>query len=351
MLARVIHLLPLTTITRQRILPVNGRVLVRSGQKVSATDVIADSRLSRDHLLLDISRGLGMPVGKVEKLIIRKEGDELLSGDIIAGPVGLFQRTVRSPKDGRVVVVGSGQVLLELESSTLELRAGLSGVVSELIPERGAIIEAQGALLQGVWGNGLIEDGVLTVLARSPEDELTNDRLDVSQRGAIILGGPCIQAEVLRTAVEIPLRALILSSLAARLIPLAVKSTIPIIVMEGFGRMPLDSTAYKILSTNDKREVCINAAAWDRVTGARPEVVIPQPASGQLPAPRESVNYTAGQTVKVIHAPHKGEIATLVSTSPGLVLFPNGIRAPAATIRLESGDQVPAPLANLEVIA
>jgi hypothetical protein len=351
MLARITHLLPLTNIRRQRVLPVNGRVLVRSGQKVSATDVVADARLAKDHLLLDISRGLGLPTAQADKLIERKVGDEVTQGDVIAGPVGLFQRTVRSPKDGRVVAVGGGQVLLELENSILELRAGIAGVVAELIPDRGAIIETQGALIQGIWGNNLIEDGVLTVLARSPEDELTVDRLDVSQRGAIILGGPCTQPDVLRIAAEVPLRALVLASITAKLIPLAAKCTIPIVVLEGFGRLPMSTSAFRILSTNDKRDICINAAAWNHFTGEKPEVVIPLPSSGQIPAPRESDIYAAGKTVKIIQAPHKGQVATVVALCPGLTTFPSGIRMPAAVLRLESGDQVTAPLVNMDVIA
>jgi len=125
--------------------------------------------------LLDVSRGLGIPVPQADKLVQRKVGEDISQGDVIAGPVGIFQRIVRAPQDGRVVALGNGQVLLELETTMLELRAGIAGVVVELVPDRGAIIETQGALLQGVWGNNLIEDGMLTVLARSPEDELTSN--------------------------------------------------------------------------------------------------------------------------------------------------------------------------------
>jgi hypothetical protein len=351
MLARVTHLLPLTNIRRQRILPLNGRVLVRSGQKVSATDVVADARLAKDHLLLDVSKGLGVPVAQADKLVGRKVGDEVAQGDVIAGPVGILQHTVRSPRDGRIVAVGGGQVLLELENSTLELRAGMAGVVSELIPDRGVVIENQGALLQGVWGNNLIEDGLLTVLARSPEDELTIDRLDVSQRGAIIVGGPCMQPDVLRMAAQIPLRALVLASLSDKLLPLAGSCAIPILVLEGFGRLPMSTIAYKILSTNEKREMSVNAAAWDHNTGERPEVVIPLPSSGQIPTPHESDIYVAGKTVKIIQAPRKGQIATVIAVNPGLVTFPSGIRASAAVLRLEGGEQVTEPLANLDVIS
>ena len=350
MLAPVIHINPLTNIRRERLMPVAGRVLVRANQKVSATDVIAEARLSSEHVLLDVARGLGLPNEKADQLIERKIGDQVTTGDILAGPVGVMGRTMRAPQDGQIVAIGGGQVLLELKSSTIELLAGLSGVATELVPDRGAIIETTGALIQGLWGNNKIEAGVMTVLAHSEEEELLPTRLDVSHRGAIIVCGSVTQAEVLRSAAEIPLRGLIVSSLAPELITTASQMAIPVIVLEGFGRMPFSAPAYKILSTNDKREICVNSSARNRFTATRPEIIIPLPASGQLPNPRETDIFAPGQAVRVTQAPLKGKVVTLVSLRPGLTSLPSGLRVPAAVVRLENNDQATVPLANLEVI-
>ena len=350
MFSPVTHLLPLTTIRRERALPVNGRVMVRAGQKVSSTDVVAEARLFTEHLVLEVARGLGLSPDRADKLIQRKVGDDVAEGDVIAGPVGLFARAIRAPKPGRVVAVGGGQVLIELVTRPFELRAGMSGVVSELIPDRGVIIETVGALIQGIWGNGRIEGGLLTVVARSPDDELLPDRLDVSMRGAVVLGGPCTQAEVIRAAAEIPIRALIVASLTPELLPLANEATMPIVALSGIGRLSMDEPTYKILSTSEKREICVNAMPWNRYNRSRPELIIPLPSSGSSIPPREADIFAPGQTVRVTQFPGKGTVATIATLRPGLTAFPSGVRAPSAILQLDNGEKTAAALANLEII-
>jgi hypothetical protein len=351
MLAPVIHIIPLTNIRRERLLPVAGKVLVRANQKVASSDIIAEARLSSEHLLVDVARGLGITPEKADKLIERKVGEQVTADDILAGPVGsIARRIMRAPQEGTIVAIGGGQILLELKSAVIELRAGLPGLVSELIPERGAIIECTGALIQGVWGNNKIEAGVMYVLARNPEEELLPSRMDVSLRGAIVVAGPVTQAEVLQTAAEIHVRALVVASLAPDLISLANQSPLPIMVLEGFGKLPFTSTSYKILSTNDKREICVNTNNKNRFTATHPEIIIPLPAPGTLPNPRETDIFAPGQIVRITQAPLKGKVATLVSLRPGLTSFPSGLRARAAVVRLENEDQATVPLANLEVI-
>ena len=50
-------------------------------------------------------------------------------------------------------------------------------------------------------------------------------------------------------------------------------------VLDGFGAMPMNSAAFKLLTTNNKREVTVNAEHFDRYSGNRPEVIIPLPVS------------------------------------------------------------------------
>ncbi|MEZ0395371.1 MAG: hypothetical protein ABWK53_02920 [Anaerolineales bacterium] len=350
MLAPVTHILPLTTIRRERLLPLPGRVVARLEQKVSPVDVIAEAVMGQEHVLYDIARTFGVSPEAADKMMRVSNNETVQRGQVIAQSAGLVPRSFRADRDGRVVAVGGGQVLLEVGGGTIELYAGLPGTVTRLIPERGAEITFSGALLQGVWGNGRVDTGLMLPLLSQPDEVLKPGRLDVSLRGSVLLAGHCGEAAVLQAAAELPVRGLILASMSPALIPLALQMRYPIIVMDGFGRQAMNAVAFKLLATNVKRETTLCADPYDRHLGTRPEILIPLPAAQEPPPPRDIEAFAPNQRVRLCRAPHLGEAATLLNLLPGLTILPSGIRVPAAEVKLESGEQIVVPLANLEIL-
>jgi hypothetical protein len=350
MLAPVTHILPVTVIRRDRVLPGPGKILVRKGQKVSAIDVVAEAKVNPEHMLIDVGRGLGLSGERADQYIQCKPGDRLAEGDIIAGPIGVSRRVMRSPREGQVILCGNGQVLLEVTGKLFQLKAGLPGDVVDLIADRGVMIETTGALIQGVWGNGHVEYGVMSVLAKHPDQVLTPDQLDVSLRGSIVMAAHCEDPEALKTGEELPLRGLILASMSSALVPRARQVRIPIILLEGFGQHPMNPVAFKLLTTNVRREVSLNAELMDRYAGTRPEIVIPLPGTSSLTAPRETDRFAPDQQVRIVRAPFAGSVGTIVGLK-GQVLLPSGLKAQAAEVRLDDDQKVVIPLANLEILA
>ena len=82
MLAPVLHVLPLTTIVRERLLPVLGKVNARVNQRVNPTDIVAEANFAREHVLLDVARTFGVSAIAADKMIRVKEGDRLTEGRI-----------------------------------------------------------------------------------------------------------------------------------------------------------------------------------------------------------------------------------------------------------------------------
>jgi hypothetical protein len=350
MLAPMLHVLPLATIIRERTLPVAGKVNAHVNQRVNPTDVIAEASFAREHLLLDVARMFGVSANAADKMIRVKEGDRVMQGALVAESGGLIPRSIKASRAGRVMIAGSGQILMEVGDTRIELRAGLPGVVTQVLPERGVIIRTAGALIQGVWGNGRIDNGLMVSLLEKPDEVLSADRLDVSLRGSVILGGHVRDMDTLRAAAELPVRGLILSSLLSPLIVPAYQMRYPIIVMDGFGAMPMNSASFRLLTTNNKREVTVNAEHFDRYNGNRPEVIIPLPVSTEPAEPNTFEAFTVGQTLRLRRPPNAGMIGTLSNLPAGLSLLPSGLRARAAEVKLENGETLLVPLVNLEVV-
>jgi hypothetical protein len=172
------HILPLTTIVRERVLPIKGAVLARLGQRVGPADIVAEATWAREHIFLDVARILNISADAADRLIRCRAGDELLAGAVVARSRGLVPKIIKSPRKARVVAAGGGQVLLESGESRLELRAGISGNVTRIIADRGVEIQTSGALVQGVWGNGRVDTGVMINLADKPDTVLSAGRLD-----------------------------------------------------------------------------------------------------------------------------------------------------------------------------
>jgi hypothetical protein len=340
----------MTAIHRERVLPVNGRVLVRNGQKVNAMDTIAEATVAPEHLILNIARSLKISTEKADQLVQYKAGDKVSAGDILAGPVGLTRRVIRAPSAGVVLVVGEGQVILEVSNPPFQLRAGIPGFVDGIIPDRGVMIKTTGSLVQGVWGNGHEDFGLLNVLIRNKAELLTPDQLDVSLRGSIVVGGYCGNAEVFQAADELPVRGLILASMDSALIPVALERPYPVLILEGFGNLPLNVPTLNLISTSSRREAAIFAVNPAAHLESRPEIIIPLPTMGDVSEPLRTAFLSPGQRVRIIREPHRSELGTLVALISRPVEFPSGLKLPAARVRLENGEIAIVPQANLEVL-
>lgn len=340
---------PLVKIRRNRVLPVSGTVLVRLGQKVTPAEILAESQVPTRHILIDVFRTLGLKnIEEAEKLIDRKVNEVLDKHDVIAETGGLFSRVIRAPMPGKIISIKNGQVLLEVESRKVVIQAGFSGQVVEILNDRGAVIETNGALIQGVWGNGLIGYGPFNTDAKMIDQELTTSSLNLTSRGMILAAAWCDQEESLVLAGTLPIGGLILGSMSPRLISVALKQEYPILLLEGFGRIAINEAAKKLLLTNLEKDMSLNAVKWDQQSGIRPEVSI------ALPVDCEPENTTAeiaiGRKVRAHSSQYAGQTGVLMSINQGKTVLPNGLLANTASILLQNKDKVDLPITNFDLI-
>jgi hypothetical protein len=307
------HNLSLTRIRRERTLPLPGTVLVEAGQPVMATDVIAETGLTNPHILVDVCQVLGVTARQVSALLRVKTQDIVQRGEILAGPVGFPPRQARAPQSGKVIYVHNGQVVLEAQRPPYQLLAGLDGQVTRVLPGRGAVIESTGALIQGIWGNGRLARGLLTIPGDGPAAELSGDYADNSLQGVILAAGTVRQVEVFRAFKKAGAAGLILGSLPGSLVPLAAQADIPIVILDGFGKLPINPLAYRILSENAGREVVVNAISWDRQNDLRPEVVISLPSENPVLPVEKALILRPDQDLRVTSAVSQGQVGKLIA--------------------------------------
>jgi hypothetical protein len=350
MTARQVYLNPSCRITRIRRLPAAGRVLVSTGQPVSTNEVIASIDIPEKHLELNVADKLGVSADRVARWLQVKPGDQIQKEAVVAHKGGLLAKSVTSPVDGRVTEITNGKILVEYGSNPVAVKAGFTGTIREIIPDFGAIVVSEGALLQGVWGNGKLAEGLMICMARNRIEELSPERMDVSLRGSVVFGGSCMRVETLKRAAEIPLRGLVVSSIAPDLLEYASTIPFPIMALIGVGKAVYDEHCYQIILKMDKCVACVNATVWDRCLGSRPEVVIPQRGKALLSESNENAEYKIGQLVRILQSPALWETAQIKTLLSEDRLYPSGIVTRSALCILNNGEEIVQPLVNLEVI-
>lgn len=331
-------------------MPVPGKVLVGANEKVKGEQVLAESAPTPRHYFLDIARGLGVPVRRVGQHLVRKAGERVEKGEIIAGPVGFARRTIRAPQNGRIVAITRGRVLFEVRVEAMELRAGFPCRVVATDGVQTITIETTGALIQGIWGNGLQDSGIMRLAGDDPTSRLRTGQLDIKLRGAILVAGICDHPAPLKQATDISVRGVILGSINSDIIPVAKDLPYPLIITEGFGELPMNTAAFQILRSNVGREVSIDATPMEPYKANRPEVIIPLPSNAPIELPSEVIPIKRGVRVRILRAPHRGKVGKVREMLPRSSIYSSGVRAVSAKIELEQGGVISVPVDNLDVI-
>lgn len=348
MLSQVTHFHPAMRIRRTRSLPVQGSLLVRSGQKLNATETIAEAYIPTRHLTINVFQAFGLTESpENDKIIDCQVGDQLDRHDVIAQTRGPLPRVIRAPLAGKVVSIRNGQVVLEVETRTVSVQSGYIGMVAELIKDHGAVMETNGMLIQGVWGNGKIGSGTLVMDAGIIDQELLPTTLSLTLRGTVLATAFCEKEESLFNAESLPLAGLILGSMVPSLIPLARKMPFPVILIEGFGKTAINDIARNLLLDNIQHELTLNAEKWDHFNGDRPEICVATLEEGDME--KSMVECAVGQMARVHSSPYSGQIGMITAINSSKTTLPNGLRTITASLMINNKN-VDVPITNFDII-
>lgn len=352
------RVLPLTRIQRERLLPARGHIIVDIGRRVNALDIIARSEVGGRLHPIPIARYLHSSEAALHKHLLKDSGAKVEAREIIASKrefFGMLQRIYRAPGPGRIAAVQGTWMTLELMDTPLELRALYRGSVVNVMTQVGVVIEATGALVQGIWGGGGEGYGPLKKMVDTPDAILTDEKIDASTRGTILLAGGGTTENAIQRAVTEHAAGMIVGGLSPRLKDWVVTLGLPILVTDGFGECAMAAPIFELLNSHVGEEAALNTTTPRTARGdgtGRPEVFIPATPStstvAAVPPPNLAVDI--GARVRIIAAPHLGTVGKIVDIPKMPQTLESGISTWSAEVQLGMGDHVFVPWENLELI-
>ena len=356
------------TIERTRRLPIRGETLVEKGTVVTATDVVARAQLPGDLETVRINQDLGVEPVEVRDHLLAGIGDTVEKGQVLAEMkafFGLFKSTSIAPCAGTVEFLSevTGHMGIRKAPIPIDVRAYIDGIVAEILDGEGVVIRSHGAIVQGIFGIGGEQRGIIKMGVSSPEDELRPEDLGGDIKGKVIVGGALARVDTFRKVAELGAAGLITGGIIDRdmndylgyHIGVAVTGheDIPftLIVTEGFGRMAMAQRTFELLKSLEGRTASLNGATQIRAGAMRPEIIVADDAATEPgKAETDTMELAVGTAVRVIRVPYFGMLGEVTGLPHEPAVIDTGAKVRVLNARLSDGRDVTVPRANVEII-
>lgn len=356
-------------VRKERVLPIEGEVLVKVGDIVDFNTVIAKTELPGDAEILNVTEILGVDPGDVFDKTLKKVGESFNEGELLAQNIafwGLIKKYVYAPFSGTIDSISglTGQVIVRQNDVPLEIDAYIKSKVVEILPNKGAIIETNAAFIQGIFGFGGENHGEIAIVVDSPDKVLTEDQIGPDHLGKIIVGGSAVTSRAYEKALELGVNGIVVGGLdvedlieiLGEDIGVAITGEenieITVIATEGFGILPMSQRTFDLLKSLEGKMSALNGATQIRAGVLRPEIIIPYDTEEDTEIKDESFSegMTKGSLIRVIRSPYFGEIAKVNSLPVELQKVESGSTVRVIELELDDGSIVLVPRANVEII-
>ena len=357
-----------TIFKKERILPLKGNVLVKSGDQLSPDTIVASTNLPGNVQMLKVSNILNIDPKDVIEALQVKEGQEVKKGDIVAetsGIFGMFKSSVESPVDGTIESISqsTGRVVVREAPIPVEVDAYVSGVVDEVVENEGIVLKSNAAFIQGIFGIAGEKRGDLLLVSSGPGEELTADQITADMKGKILIGGSFLSLEAYKKALSVQVAGIVvggfnyydLKAVLGYNLGVAITGTeklnTALIVTEGYGSIPMSESTFSLLKENDGKAASINGATQIRAGVIRPEIVIPIDSVNKEDDSKSKVpeGIQEGSIVRVIRSPNFGKIGKVISLPAELNKMESETMVRVAEINID-GKNILIPRANLEMV-
>lgn len=326
-----------------------------AGAHVEAVALVLEGDILRDYTIVDVPKYFKLRRPTEDQLAeiiqVREEQRIQFGAEIARRGRGRRAKTLLSPAEGLVVRIEQGRIFIQVSVKSLEILAKIPGEVETVETHKVKVI-GQGAVLQCAWGNGQFAYSVFKFL---PEEGFVGlSKLDPrisDYRSIVIISSQPLNKGDLLVAQQHEAAGVVAPGMPSDLRDFALGLTFPVLLTEGFGQRRPTPLIYRLLADNMGRQAAFDAATPDRWSWERPEIMIPLPSGGVLPAtPALDRVLEVGAQVRITRAPWESVIGEVVDLPPAPQVVESGLRVLSARVRLPSGRFGLVPLANLELL-
>lgn len=357
-------------VTKKRILPLKGEVVVKPGAHVEPDTVVAKTDLPGAVEPVNVANLLGVPPEDVPHCMLKHEGDTVSPGDVIAQSksfFGMFKSEAKAKSGGKIESIShvTGQVLLRGQPVPVQVHAYVRGEVVETFEREGVAVRTTAAFVQGIFGIGGETHGVIKMAVSSPTEVLEEGHIKPEHKDCIIVGGSLVTAAALKRAIAHKVRAIVvggfddkdLRDFLGRDLGVAITGSedlgITLVVTEGFGQINMADRTFQLLRSCEGREASVNGATQIRAGVIRPEVVIPitDESQARRPAGAEDLKgLTIGSPIRVIRDPYFGQLGKVSALPPELKKLESESHARILEVEFANGAKATIPRANVEAL-
>lgn len=343
-----------------------GRIVIRE-----------DPRSAKPICIVSVTAKLSVWPWLIRMFTQVKEGDLVYEGQVLAAALNIsIMDYVYAPMAGVIerICPKTGTITIVRPVKPTRVLAHMAGQVTGVLPDEGAVIEAVGSYLEGVFGIGGEKHGELVAATDGPSETLGEAGITRDHKDKVLVAGSLVTLEAIQKARSLGVRGVIsggidnidLVQVLGREINVGITgqegTDFTAIVTDAFGRMSMNDRVWELLCSRTGQVASIDGTTHIRAGVIRPQILVSEGAAelgsmtgeplgmaGEEPLPA-TTGLAVGDVVRCIRQPYPGLCGVVEEIPP----LPAKVECEAlmevARVRLHDGRLITVAEANLEVL-
>ena len=330
----------------ERKLPGPGKILVKSGDKVTPEEAIGESQISGGYRKINLSGMLGIEAGEVSRALLKTPGEVVYKGEPLARSsrlLGLKRRVYLSPVDGVVEAVEDGEVTIRFVPTEVRVASGFTGTIESVAEGEAVTVRTNVAKIRGIVGAGHERFGHIRVVGK-PSEFLLPQHIDASDSGKIVVGGAIVTADTVEKALALGVRGLVTGGINFHeTLGWSEGSDIglTIVSLEGYGFHPINEDLFKKISHYDGK--------YAAISGHDATILISIEGPAEEGAETSWRDLKLGDKLRIISGEGLGRVGLAEAVSSKPVQLDSGLISTVITLKVESEKMI-VPWQNVEIV-